>query len=135
VSVRTVKGFTEHDDDAVRRRVSALSARENTRLGAAVRHATAVLSAQQAQRRILLLLSDGKPNDIDWYQGSYAIEDSRRALLDARASGVHPFCLTVDQEEQDYLPHLFGASGYRVLHRPEQLPEALLRVVDRMLRE
>ncbi|MEO6526732.1 MAG: VWA domain-containing protein [Gemmatimonadaceae bacterium] len=134
VSVRTVKGFSEQGDEAVRRRISALVARDNTRLGAAVRHATATLSAQQAQRRILLILSDGKPNDVDWYQGSYAIEDSRRALLDARTSGVHPFCLTVDQEEQDYLPHLFGVNGYRVLHRPEQLPEALLRVVDRLLR-
>ena len=135
VKVRTVKDFAEHDDAAVRRRISTLSARENTRLGAAVRHATAVLGTQQAQRRILLILSDGKPNDVDWYQGTYAIEDSRRALIESRAAGVHPFCLTVDREEQDYLPHLFGSNGYRVLHRPEQLPEALLRVVDRMLRE
>jgi nitric oxide reductase NorD protein len=94
-----------------------------------------VLLRQPAQRHILLIVSDGKPNDVYGYQGDYAIDDSRHAVLGARTSGVHPFCLTVDQEERDYLPHLFGPSGYRVLHRPEQLPEALLRVVDRMLRE
>jgi len=82
---------------------------------------------------VLLLLSDSQPNDVDWYQGAYAIEDSRRALNDARAEGVVPFCLTVEQEEHDYLPYLFGRSGYRVLRRPEQLPEALLTVVKGIL--
>lgn len=135
VRVQTVKSFDEHDESVVRRRISALVPRDYTRLGAAVRHATTVLLRQPAQRHILLIVSDGKPNDVYGYQGDYAIDDSRHAVLGARTSGVHPFCLTVDQEERDYLPHLFGPSGYRVLHRPEQLPEALLRVVDRMLRE
>ena len=133
VRVRTIKAFDEHDAAASRRRIAALVPEDNTRLGAAVRHATAVLRGQPAQRRVLLLLSDGQPNDVDWYQGAYAIEDSRRALNDARAEGVVPFCLTVEQEEHDYLPYLFGRSGYRVLRRPEQLPEALLTVVKGIL--
>jgi nitric oxide reductase NorD protein len=133
VHVRTLKGFAEHDASVVRRRISALAPRDNTRLGAAVRHATAVLRAQPAQHRVLLLLSDGKPNDVDWYQGAYAVEDSRRAVLEARAGGAFTFCLTVEQEEQDYLPRLFGEHGYRVLHRPEQLPAALLEVVRGMI--
>lgn len=135
VRVRTIKAFAEHDMGAVRRRISALVPHDNTRLGAAVRHATSVLDAQPAERRVLLLLSDGTPNDVDWYQGAYAIEDSRHALHEARADGVHPFCLTVEQDEQDYLPHVFGKNGYQVLRKPEQLPGALLGVVDRMLRE
>jgi nitric oxide reductase NorD protein len=135
VRVRTIKEFAEHDVGAVRRRISALVPHDNTRLGAAVRHATSVLDAQPAERRVLLILSDGKPNDVDWYQGEYAIEDSRRALHEARADGVHPFCLTVEQDEQDYLPHVFGKNGYQVLRKPEQLPAALLGVVDRMMRE
>ena len=134
VQVCTIKDFAERDLTHARRRIAALVPRDNTRLGAAVRHATAVLNAQPAQRRVLLVLSDGQPNDVDWYQGVYAVEDSRRAILDARVSGVHTFCLTVDQEEQEYLPHLFGTTGYRVLSRPEQLPEALLGVVVGMLR-
>ena len=54
-------------------------------------------------------------------------------MADARSSGVHAFCLTVDREETEYLPHLFGTSGYRVLRSPEQLPSALLRVVEQLL--
>ena len=133
VRVRTIKGFEEHDPAAARRRIAALASQDNTRLGAALRHATAVLNAQPAQRRVLLLLSDGQPNDVELYQGPYAIEDSRRALHEARAEGVVTFCLTVEQEEREYLPHLFGQTGYRVLSRPEQLPRALLEVVRGML--
>ena len=133
VHVRTIKGFEEHDPLVARRRIAALVPQDNTRLGAAVRHATGVLNAQPAQRRVLLLLSDGQPNDMDLYQGPYAIEDSRRALHEARAEGVVTFCLTVEQEEREYLPHLFGRTGYRVLGRPEQLPGALLEVVRTML--
>jgi nitric oxide reductase NorD protein len=133
VRVDAVKTFADHDPAVVRRRISALTSERNTRLGAAVRHATAVLNAQRAERRLLLLLSDGQPNDIFGYQGSYAIGDSRRAVLEARASGVHPFCLTVDREEQDYLPHLFGTNGYRVLRDPGQLPAVLLQVVMQLL--
>jgi nitric oxide reductase NorD protein len=133
VRVRTIKAFDEHDAEAPRRRIAALVPEENTRLGAAVRHATAVLRAQPAQRRVLLLLSDGQPNDVDFYQGAYAIEDSRRALNDARADGVVPFCLTVEQDEHEYLPHVFGKTGYRVLRRPDQLPSALLDVVKGIL--
>lgn len=133
VRIDTVKAFGEHDAGLVRRRVSALASARNTRLGAALRHATARLNAQPAERRLLLLLSDGQPNDVGGYQGSYAIGDSRHAVLEARASGVHLFCLTVDREEQEYLPHLFGVNGYRILRSPEQLPSALLHVVTQSL--
>jgi nitric oxide reductase NorD protein len=133
VQIRTLKRFTGDSRDLVHRRIAGLAAMDNTRLGAAVRHATAVLNAQPAEQRLLLIVSDGKPNDVYGYQGEYAIEDSRRALADARASGVHSFCLTVDREETEYLPHLFGASGYRVLRAPEQLPAALLKVVEQLL--
>ena len=133
VQVRTVKRFGAVAPDEVHRRIAGLTAMDNTRLGAAVRHATALLNEQPAEQRLLLIVSDGKPNDVYGYQGEYAIEDSRRALADARASGVHAFCLTVDREETEYLPHLFGASGYRVLRTPEQLPAALLKVVEQLL--
>lgn len=134
VRVATVKGFAEHDRGAVHRRISSLEPQDNTRLGAAVRHATALLGAQPAGRKVLLLLSDGRPNDVDRYQGVDAIEDSRQAVLAARAQGVTSFCLTVDTEEADYLPHLFGAGGYQVISRPAHLPTALIRLVDRLLR-
>jgi nitric oxide reductase NorD protein len=133
VTVDAIKSFAEHDQTLVRRRISGLTSARNTRLGAALRHATAVLNAQPAERRLLLLLSDGQPNDIFGYQGAYAVGDSHRAVLEARASGVHPFCLTVDREEKEYLPQLFGSNGYRILREPSQLPAALLQVVTRSL--
>lgn len=133
VRIRTIRKFGADDTLSVRRRISALAPMDNTRLGAALRHATAALNAQPAERRLLLLLSDGKPNDVGGYQGVYAVEDARRALAEARVSGVHPFCLTVDREETEYLPHLFGPTGYRLMRTPEQLPEALLRVVQQLI--
>jgi nitric oxide reductase NorD protein len=133
VRLTTVKGFAERNGEAVRRRVSALAPQASTRLGAAVRHSTALLAREPAGRRLLLVLSDGRPNDVDHYQGRYAVEDARQAVAEARAAGVHPFCLTVDQEEPEYLARIFGASGHTILRRAEQLPVALLQAVRELL--
>jgi len=135
VRVSTLKDFPERYGDAVRRRVSALEPRGNTRLGAAMRHATAMLARQPAGHRLLLLLSDGQPNDADGYQGDYGVEDSRQAVHEARAKGVFPFCLTVDREGPEYLPRIFGAAGHTILRHPEQLPTALLDVVKALVAE
>jgi nitric oxide reductase NorD protein len=133
VRVTTLKGFAERDAALFRRRVGAVLPGANTRLGAALRHATALLARQPAGHRLLLLLSDGRPNDMDGYQGPYGVEDARQAVHEARASGVLPFCLTVDREEPEYLAHVFGAAGHTVLRRPDQLPLALVAVVRQLL--
>ncbi|GJG85260.1 hypothetical protein tb265_04410 [Gemmatimonadetes bacterium T265] len=133
VRVTTIKAFAERHDAAVRRRIAAMRPSGNTRLGAAVRHATALLARQPAGHRLLLLLSDGRPNDADGYQGRYATEDARQAIHEARAGGVYPYCLTVDREEAEYLPHIFGAAGHTVLRRPEQLPLALVGAVRQLV--
>jgi nitric oxide reductase NorD protein len=133
VHVTTIKSFGERNGPAVRGRISALAPDANTRLGAAIRHATALLDAQSAGHRLLLILSDGKPNDIDAYQGPYGIEDSRQAINEARARDVFPFCLTVDHEEPEYLRRIFGPAGYSILPRPDQLPKVLIEVVRHLL--
>lgn len=133
VRVATLKGFAERDAALLRRRVAAVRPGANTRLGAALRHATALLARQPAGHRLLLLLSDGRPNDADGYQGPYAVEDARQAVHEARARGVTPFCLTVDLEAPEYLGHVFGAAGHTVLRRAEQLPLALVGVVRQLL--
>ena len=133
VRLTTIKDFAERNGATVRRRISALAPEGNTRLGAAIRHATAQLDAQRAGHRLLLILSDGRPNDVDGYQGPYGVEDSRQAINEARASGVFPFCLTVDHEESTYLQRIFGRAGYAILPHPEQLPLVLLRVVKHLL--
>ena len=133
VQLRTIKSFAERNGSTVRSRIAALAPDANTRLGAAIRHATALLDAQSAGHRLLLILSDGKPNDVDAYQGQYGIEDSRQAINEARARDIFPFCLTVDHEESEYLKRIFGPSGYEILPRPDHLPRVLLQVVRNLL--
>jgi nitric oxide reductase NorD protein len=133
VRLTMLKDFAERNGDAVRRRVSALAPHGFTRLGAAVRHATALLARQPAGHRLLLILSDGRPNDADHYQAAYAVEDSRQAMHEARAQDVFPFCLTVDREGAAYLPRIFGPTGHTILRHPDQLPMALLGVVRQLL--
>ncbi len=134
VRVATLKGFAERDAALFRRRVSAVRPGANTRLGAALRHATALLARQPAGHRLLLVVSDGRPNDADGYTGHAAVEDARQAVLEARAQGVVPFCLTVDREAPAYVAPVFGAAGYAVLRVAERLPDALLGAVRQLLR-
>lgn len=134
VRIGTLKDFQERNGTAVRRRIGSIEPGNNTRLGAAVRHATARLSQQPQGRRLLLMLSDGRPNDFDGYYETVGVEDSRQAINEARAQGVIPFCLTIDREDgPEYLPRIFGPTGYTVLREPEQLPLALVRVVRQLL--
>lgn len=133
VRMRTLKDFGERNGARVRRRIAALQPEGYTRLGAAVRHATAVLARQQAGHRLLLIVSDGKPNDQDHYQDRFAVEDSRQAIAEARTSGVHPFCLTVDRKGAAYLARIFGEPGHMILRRADQLPLALVKVVRQIL--
>ncbi|MFL5616412.1 MAG: nitric oxide reductase activation protein NorD [Gemmatimonadaceae bacterium] len=133
VRLTTIKSFAERNGPSVRGRISALAPEANTRLGAAIRHATSLLDGQTAGHRLLLILSDGKPNDADHYQGPYGIEDSRQAINEARARDVFPFCLTVDSEDSAYLKRIFGPSGYAILPRPDHLPRVLLDVVRKLL--
>jgi len=135
VRVATLKEFRESNGETVRRRIAGIEAGGNTRLGAAIRHASAAISAQPAGHRLLLILSDGKPNDVDRYFTTYAIEDSRQAVFEARAAGIFPFCLTIDSNDPDpYLTRVFGSAGHAILRRPEQLPVALLDLVRMLLR-
>lgn len=133
VRVLTIKDFAEPLGTAGRRRVASLEPDRYTRVGAAIRHASAMLAAQGGRHRLLLILSDGKPNDVDDYDGRYGIEDTRQAVAEARPQGLVPFCLTVDREAPRYLPAIFGRSGYALLRRPELLPTALVEVVRRLL--
>ena len=135
VKITVVKDFPEANSEMITRRIAAIQPGGFTRLGAAVRHATRELARQAAGHRLLLLLSDGRPNDLDAYQGTYGVEDSRQSILEARASGVFPYCLTIDQSAVEYLPRIFGKAGHTVLQKPEQLPKALLAVVRGLIKK
>jgi nitric oxide reductase NorD protein len=81
----------------------------------------------EAKTRLLITLSDGKPDDYDGYRGEYGIEDTRQALLEAKRQGIHPFCITIDKEGLDYLPHMYGVVNYTVIDEVRKLP---LKVSD-----
>ena len=81
-----------------------------------------------ASTRLLVTLSDGKPDDYsDHYRGEYGIEDTRQALIEAHHTGIKPFCITIDHEARDYLPHLYGPVNWTLVDNVERLP---LKVAD-----
>lgn len=131
VRVLRLQGFDEAPGAATAR-IAGLAPDRFTRLGAPLRHLTAALARQAARQRLLLLLSDGKPNDDDEYEGRYGVEDTRRAVVEARLLGIEVFCLTVDREGSVYLPRMFGPFGYAVLPEVRQLPERLVDLYRRL---
>ncbi len=123
-----IKRFDERYDDQVRRRIAGILPQDYTRMGVAIRHLTALLNGVDARTKLLITLSDGKPDDYsDNYRGEYGIEDTRQALIEAHRSGIHPFCITIDREARDYLPRMYGAVNYTVIDDVTRLP---LKVAD-----
>ena len=122
-----IKEFDEPYNEEIKARISGIQPKDYTRMGFAVRHLSHILNEVEARTRILITLSDGKPDDYDNYRGDYGIEDTRRALLEARRDGIHPYCITIDREARDYLPHLYGPAAYTVIDEVRQLP---LKVSD-----
>ncbi|MBV1932462.1 MAG: VWA domain-containing protein, partial [Porticoccaceae bacterium] len=122
-----VKRFDEPYSPLVRQRISGIRSKGFTRMGVAIRHLGHLLNMSQARTKILITLSDGRPEDYDAYRGRYAVEDTRHALQELRHDGIHSFCITIDKEAQDYLPHMYGAGNYAVIHEVKKLP---LKVAD-----
>lgn len=133
VTLRMLKDFDETYGDQVALRIAGLEPERYTRAGAAIRHASTLLMRQPAEHRLLLMLSDGKPNDADRYDGRFGVEDMRQAVTEARLQGIFPFCLTVDLQAPAYLPQVFGAGHYTLLSTPERLPMVLLDWTRRLL--
>ena len=125
VMIDLVKDFDEDNGPVIRRRIMGLTPKFYTRLGAAIRHVSHYLEKRAAQRRLLLVITDGKPNDLDHYEGRHGIEDTRRAVIEARRLGQAVFAVTVDARAQDYIPHLFGQNGFAIVPNAERLVEAL----------
>lgn len=126
-AVYPVKRFDEPCNEQVHSRISGIKPQSYTRMGVAIRHLGGLLGQVLARTRLLVTLSDGKPEDYGSYRGRYGIEDTRRALIEARRSGIHAYCITIDQTGGDYLPHMYGPANYAVIDQVSQLP---LKVAD-----
>lgn len=135
VKIQQIKAFDEKFNNEVALKISSLEPENYTRVGAAMRHATAQLMATAAAHKLLLLLSDGKPHDNDLYEGRYGVEDTRQAVLEAKLQGISTFCLTIDRQAANYLPAIFGKHAYALLSKPELLPRVLLEWMKRLLEQ
>ena len=123
-----IKTFDQAYDAGVKARIAGIVPREYTRMGVAIRHLAKRLNEVEAKTKLLITLSDGKPDDyFDSYRGQYGIEDTRQALFEARRSGIHPFCITIDREGKAYLPHMYGHANWVEIDEVRKLP---LKVAD-----
>jgi hypothetical protein len=132
VKFYVLKDFGEHYSDEVMRRIGGITYQNNTRLGAAIRHATAKLEKQDARTRLLIVLSDGRPYDHDYGDARYAREDTREALRQAKTAGITPFCITIDRESESELRDLYGEVGYTIIDDVLTLPERLPGIYRRL---
>jgi hypothetical protein len=132
VKFYVLKDFGEHYSDEVMRRIGGITYQNNTRLGAAIRHAAAKLAKQEARTRLLIVLSDGRPYDHDYGDARYAREDTREALRQAKTLGITPFCITIDRESESELRDLYGDVGYTIIDDVLSLPERLPGIYRRL---
>ncbi len=132
VKFYVIKDFSEGYSAEVERRIGGISYQNNTRLGAAIRHATTRLARQEARTKLMIVLSDGRPYDHDYGDSRYAREDTRVALRQARIEGITPFCITIDRESEDQLKDMYGEVGYTIIDDVLSLPERLPGIYSRL---
>lgn len=127
-----IKEFKEPYNEEIKARISGIQPKDYTRMGFAIRHLSHVLNEVEAKTRILITISDGKPDDYDNYRGEYGVEDTRRALMEARQDGIHAYCITIDKEAREYLAHMYGAAAYTVIEEVNQLPLKVSNIYRRL---
>lgn len=128
-----VKELGERYDDRVKNRIGGIYARQKTRMGPAIRHTTRRLAGADSNVKLMILLTDGKPYDSDTYQdNTYAQEDTKMALREARREKIHLFCVTVDREGADYLPHMYSDANFVVVDDVRTLPQKLPQLYRRL---
>lgn len=132
VKFYVVKEFAEKYDAEVEKRIGGINFENNTRLGAAIRHAANKLLRQDSRTKLLIVLTDGRPYDHDYGDARYAREDVREALTEAKMSGITPFCITVDRESEAELRDLYGDVGYTIIDDVLSLPERMPNIYRRL---
>ncbi len=128
VYVQNCKRFDEPMSRIVEERIGGLKPGFYTRMGAAIRHVSAELAQQSRKRKLLLVITDGKPNDLDHYEGRHGIEDTRMAVREARRAGQSVFGVAVDKTAKSWFPRLFGQGGFAVIPDPDKLTQALPQI-------
>lgn len=119
-----IKGYSEHWNNEVKGRLAAMEANYSTRMGAAMRHAAHYLEKQQADKKLMLILTDGQPSDIDSKDGELLIADARQAVQELDRQGIYSYCINLDPKADEYVADIFGKQ-YTIIDRVEQLPQKL----------
>lgn len=132
VKFYVVKDFSEKYSEDIERRIGGITFQNNTRMGAAIRHAAAKLKRQESRTKLLIILTDGRPYDHDYGDARYAREDVREALTEAKMQGITPFCITIDRESESELKDLYGDVGYTIIDDVLSLPERMPNIYRRL---
>lgn len=119
-----IKGYGEHFNDDVKARLAAMEAGYSTRMGAAMRHAAHYLGARPADKKLMLILTDGRPSDVDTHDERLLIEDARQAVKELNQQGVFSYCISLDPKADEYVGDIFGRQ-FTVIDHIERLPERL----------
>src|SRR5512143_2263028 len=119
-----IKGYSERWDDEVKGRLAAMEASYSTRMGAAMRHAAHYLEKQPADKKLMLILTDGQPSDVDTKDGELLIADARQAVKELDREGIYTYCINLDHKADDYVADIFGKQ-YTIVDKVEQLPQKL----------
>jgi len=135
VFVTRCKGFEDPMSPMIDKRLAALQPGQYTRLGAAIRHVSALLVGEPSAQKLLLVITDGKPNDLDHYEGKHGVEDSRMAVRETRRQGMVVHGIVIDEDRQDWFPRIFGRGGFTLLPRPERLTRALPEIFRSLTQE
>jgi nitric oxide reductase activation protein len=122
------KDFEKPYDDEAKARMAGMEGGLSTRMGAALRHAGWQLTQQNARKRLVLLITDGEPADIDERDPQYLRHDTKKAVEDLAMQGVYTYCLTLDPEADRYVARIFGENNYSIVDNVERLPERLPNV-------
>ena len=133
-----IKDYYEPWNDATQGRITSMNANASNRDGCAIRHTLSRINELPNKTKLMILLSDGIPADIKYGSESsadtsdYAIEDTRRAIMECRMHGVVPYCITIDKNAKDYIPHLYGNYSYTIIDDVSLLPERLSKLYLRL---
>jgi nitric oxide reductase activation protein len=128
-----IKDFEENMNDSVKCRINAMAPQRNTRMGAAIRHAYRQLEKTASKVRLLIILGDGFPNDVD-YKHNYAIEDTRKAIFEGRSKNIFTHAITVQFSGDPRLDDLYGNVHHNVISDVRELPDKLLRIYGNLTR-
>ena len=119
------KDFDQPYDELAKARLAGMQGQLSTRMGAAIRHATAALKAQRSSKKLLLVITDGEPADVDVRDPQYLRHDTKKAVEEAGRNGVMTYCMSLDPRADQYVRRIFGERHYMVVDKVERLPEKL----------